>query len=311
MRRSTDVKWGSLRVGLLLIFAMAVVMWASLTGGGTSIFESKAKYHSYFRNVGGMVIGSPVWMSGVEVGNVSSVKFVHLDSVRQVKVTYRVLKSVKPSLTGEAYVTIGTIGFLGDKYIEIMPGSVGDPEVEEGSELPSKDGPDAAALFEAGENAFDKAGTLVTNLDGVLKRMNTGEGTLGQLSTDDQLYLNLSKLLANLTELVADMRKDQERVVKSLERASKATATLAEQASDSTGSLGRFLHDPSMYDNLAATSAQLDSVMAKINSAEGSAGLLVNDTALYVEMTNLMTRVNNLVTDIQENPRDYFKFSVF
>jgi len=40
-------------------------------------------------------------------------------------------------------------------------------------------------------------------------------------------------------------------------------------------------------------------------------GLLVNDTALYVELTNLLTRANNLITDIEKDPRKYFKFSVF
>ena len=52
-------------------------------------------------------------------------------------------------------------------------------------------------------------------------------------------------------------------------------------------------------------------VLTKIDMAEGNLGLLVNDTGLYVEITNLVVRANSLITDIQENPRDYFKFSVF
>ena len=51
--------------------------------------------------------------------------------------------------------------------------------------------------------------------------------------------------------------------------------------------------------------------MNKINSAEGSMGLLVNDTALYVEIVNLLTRVSNMVSDMVKNPGKYFKFSVF
>ena len=52
-------------------------------------------------------------------------------------------------------------------------------------------------------------------------------------------------------------------------------------------------------------------IVYKINTAEGSLGLFVNDTALYSEFTNLMARVNNLVADIERNPRKYLKFSVF
>jgi phospholipid/cholesterol/gamma-HCH transport system substrate-binding protein len=71
------------------------------------------------------------------------------------------------------------------------------------------------------------------------------------------------------------------------------------------------MNDPVLYDNLAATSARLDSVIHKINTAEGTLGLFVSDTALYVEAVNLMARINILVTDIEANPKKYFKFSVF
>ena len=70
MKRSIKIKWGKLQVGVLIMLAIATLMWASITGGGTSIFESKATFACYFQNVNGLVNGSPVWMSGLEVGNV-------------------------------------------------------------------------------------------------------------------------------------------------------------------------------------------------------------------------------------------------
>ena len=89
MKNSVDVKWGNLRVGILLTFAIVMLFWASLTGGGTSIFDTKIKYTAYFTNVNGLLNGSPVWMSGVEVGNVQSVKFVNLDEKRKVEVIFK------------------------------------------------------------------------------------------------------------------------------------------------------------------------------------------------------------------------------
>ncbi len=87
--------------------------------------------------------------------------------------------------------------------------------------------------------------------------------------------------------------------------------SLSEKVDNNTGTLGRLANDPALYDNLSASTAKLDTILHKINAAEGNLGLLVNDTAMYSEMTNLMARLNNLVTDIQANPRKYFKFSVF
>ncbi|MGH8015097.1 MAG: MlaD family protein, partial [Candidatus Zixiibacteriota bacterium] len=84
-----------------------------------------------------------------------------------------------------------------------------------------------------------------------------------------------------------------------------------EKVDQNTGTVGRLFNDPQLYDNLSSTTARLDTIMSKLNNAEGSMGLLVNDSALYVEITNLVARTSNLITDIEKNPRKYFKFSVF
>lgn len=311
MKRTVGIKWGSLTVGVVLMVAIAVALWASLSGGGTSIFERKEQFVCYFKNVSGLVLGSPVWMSGVEVGNVRSVSFVNLDSLRQVKVVCRVKKSVWPMLTEDAEVMLGTIGLVGDKYVEIIPGTKEKPVIKKMGVIATRDAGDAMAMFKAGEEAIGEARSVVDNLDALLARMNRGEGTLGQLATDDQLYHELTTLLTQLTRLTADLQQNQERIVSSLEKTAASVEHLSDQVNSNTGTIGKLVNDPQLYDNLSATAARLDSILYKLNTAEGSLGLLVSDTALYVEMTNLLARINNLVTDIEKNPRKYFKFSIF
>ncbi|MEW6412315.1 MAG: MlaD family protein [Candidatus Zixiibacteriota bacterium] len=311
MKRTTVVKWGNLKVGLLLTFVIAILFYASFSGGGTSIFDPKGKFVCYFRNVNGLVNGSPVWMSGVEVGNVRSVNFVNIDSLHQVEVVCRVKKSVWNRLTKDARVMLGTIGFLGDKYVEVLPGTVGGPAIEEMDVIETVDAGDATAMFKAGEEAINDAKQFVVELDTLLARMNRGEGTLGKMATDDRMYSEMTLLLSRLTVLVSDLQKNQERIVSSIEKTANSVGSLSEKVDNNTGTLGRLANDPSLYDNLSASTAKLDTILRKINAAEGNLGLLVNDTAMYSEMTNLMARLNNLITDIQANPRRYFKFSVF
>lgn len=311
MKRTVKVRWGNLQVGILLMFAVAAMMWASLSGAGTSIFEDKFKFTSHFKNVNGLLSGSPVWMSGVEVGNVKSVRFVNIDSVKQVEVVCRVKESVWHMVTVDAEVQLGTIGFLGDKYVEIIPGTKNSTPIEEGAVVATRDAGDATAMFAKGEAAMDKVGSVVENIDSVLTRMNRGEGTLGKIATDEELYAELTELVSHLTKLTAGLMKDQNRLVGSIENMAQSVSELSGQVSDNTGTLGKLMTEPELYDNLAASTARLDTIMTKINNAEGSMGLLVNDTALYIEVTELMVRVNNLVSDIEKNPRKYFKFSVF
>ncbi len=311
MNRSIRVRWGSLKVGILLISAAAVLMWASLSGTGTSIFDSKDLFVCYFNNVGGLLPGSPVWMSGVEVGNVKSIKFANLDSLRQVKVVCRTKTSVWSHLNKDARVQLGTIGFLGDKYVEIIPGLKGAPPIESGGELIAIESGDMAEMFEEGGNALSEASATMSNLNEFLERINKGEGTIGKMVSDDELYRHMTQLLTNLTALTADLQKNQERIISSIETTANSLSSLSEKVDKSEGTLGKIISDPQLYDNLNATTARLDTIMNKINAAEGSMGMLVNDSALYVEITNLITRMSNLVADIEKNPRKYFKFSVF
>lgn len=311
MKRSILVKWGSLKVGSLVMFGIVVAMYASLTGGGTSIFDSKGEFMCYFKSVDGLLKGSPVWMAGVEVGNVKSVRFVNLDSLRVVEVICRIRRSVWPMMTNGTEVAIGTIGFLGDKFVNVYPGPVEAQTIAEGEILPTRSVGDAANMFKAGEEAFRGTGSLIGSLDTFLVRMNRGEGTLGQITTDKALYQQLTSLVGDLAQLTKQLQESQRKLTRSIESVAQSTGKLADQISDTAGTVGRLFHDPALYNRLASTSARLDSITAHINRGEGNLGMIVKDTAMYVELTNLLARVNNLVTDIEKNPRKYLKFSVF
>lgn len=311
MKRTTKVGWGNLKVGILLTIVIIIMFYVSFSGGGTSIFDSKGKFICYFNNVNGLVSGAPVWMSGVEVGNVKSIKFVDLDSLRQVEVICRAKKEVWPKLTADARVQLGTIGFLGDKYVEVIPGVSGGAPIEEMAVIPTLDAGSAQRLFKQGEEAMGTVKSSIANIDTLLINMNHGVGTLGKLATEEDMYNNMTQLLANLTKLTASLQQNQERIIASIENTSNSVSSLTQKVDENRGTIGRLVNDPQLYDNLNQATAKFDSVMFKINTAEGNLGLLVNDTALYSEMTNLMARVNNLVTDIQANPKKYFSFSVF
>lgn len=311
MKKTTGIRWGGLKVGIVLMFAIAVLLWASLSGGGTSIFEKKASYQAYFVNVNGLVPGAPVWMAGVEVGNVRGIEFVNLDSLRRVLITFTIKESTLRMVTEDARVQLGTIGFLGDKYVEVLPGTPGLPILPEGAVIPTRDAGSAEAVFKEAEAAAGEAREVAAGIDTLLERMNAGVGTLGQLATNDALYLQMTELSRQLTTLVTELQRNQERLVGSIERSTNAIADLSAKLNDTTGSAGKIVNDPALYNNLSALTAKLDTTLARINQAEGSLGLLVNDTTLYIEMANLLARSNRLIKDIQDDPKKYLGFSIF
>lgn len=311
MKRTVKVGWGNLKVGLIITAAIVALLWASFIGGGTSIFDSKLKYEAYFSNIQGMVTGSPVWMAGVEVGNVYSISFINYDSAQQILVKFRVLRSIQNMLTTDASVRLGTIGLIGDKYVEITPGSADLPILAEGSVVRSAQPIDISAAFTAGQEAMISTRELADNLNQVTKRIRNGEGSIGKAFVHDSLYNEVTGLVASLTLLIGDMQKSQKKVIASIENISTNLEGIVAKVDSNEGTLGRIISDPTVWNNLSSSTGRIDSILARIARGEGTAGAMVNDDELYLEMKNLIVRVKNLVSDIEKNPRKYFKFSIF
>ncbi|MBN2227533.1 MAG: MCE family protein [candidate division Zixibacteria bacterium] len=311
MKRSIKVPWGELKVGIVIAIAIVTLLWASFTGGGTSIFEVKTGYVTYVSNANGLVAGAPVWLAGVEVGNVKSIEFVNLDSARRIELRFTVKKSLQHMVTQDAGVKLGTIGLMGDKYLEVVPGSLDLPLIEPDGYVPNIPAGDLSSVFAEGEQTMVSARGMVENLTDLTGRMRAGEGTVGQLFTNDTLFHEMTTLLASLTLLIDDLQKNQERITQSIESVSGNLSEITTRVNSNTGTLGKLISDPGVYNNIHSSTGRIDSILAKVNRGDGTAGALVNDAELYDEVRNLIVRIENLVADIEKNPRKYFKFSVF
>ncbi len=311
MKRSTKVKWGEIKVGVLIAIAIFVLLWASFSGTGTSIFDKKVGYIAYFDNVSGLVKGAPVWIAGVEVGNVKSIKFVNLDSAGQIELKLRVKESVTNMITVDARIRLATIGMLGDKYVEIIPGTLGKQLIAEDGAIRTDATGDLAAIMSEGEELITSSRKVMGNLCDITAGLKDGEGTIGQLLTNNQLHTELTGLIASMTVLMDGLQKNQERITSAMENISTDLADVTAKANSNSGTIGKLLSDPKLYDNLHSSSGRIDSILSKINQGQGTAGAMVNDDELYQEIKNLVVRINNLVTDIEQNPHKYLKFSVF
>lgn len=311
MKRTGKIRWGNLRIGILISAALAMLLYSSFRGGGTSIFEAKDFLIAYFTSVNGLVRGAPVWLGGVEVGNIKSVTFVNLDERRRIKVEFKVKESVWMFLTSDTKVKLGTIGLLGDKYLEIVPGTKGLPLVSSGDEIGILDEAGLEALTKNVPEMAGSVDSILTNVREVTSRLARGDGSAGKLMTDSALYDNLVLALNQTTAVLAEIRKSQADIMKRLNSTLANTSAITAKIDSGTGSLGQLVNDKAVYDNLSHSTARLDSILSKIDRGDGSAGALINDARLYEDIRDLVVRINSLVADIEKNPRKYFKFSVF
>ena len=310
MKRSGEIRWGELRLGLLIFVAMVLFLWASIQGG-SSLFKKQYVLHSKFPNVQGMVSGAPIWYQGVEVGTVKSLDFIPAGDSSKVRVTFKVDDRVWPLIRRDSRVRIQALNLFGEKFIEITPGSPGSPHVADNDTLPSDKPTDIAELMASGQGIVDQLSATTKDLQFVMAKIRRGEGTLGRLTSSDEVYVALNRTIHNAETLTIHLDRSQDDMRASLLSLTGTLDSLAKRLERGEGTLGRLAQDPALFDNLTSASARIDSTLGRIEKGEGNLGRLSRDDKLYENLEQSLGRLNAMLTDMQRNPKKYFSFSVF
>ena len=310
MRRSGEIRWGELRLGLLIFVALSLFLWASIQGG-SNLFKKQHMLHSFFPNVQGVVPGAAIWFQGVEVGTVKDLEFVPMGDSSKVLVTFHVNDRVWPLIKRDSRVRIQALNVFGEKFMEVTAGSTSAPQVAESDTLPSERPTDVAELMTRGQKIVDQLEATMNDLNAVMSKVRRGEGTLGKLANSDDLYDSLTRTIKNAENLTAHLDKSQGEMRASLVSLTTTLDSLAKRVDRGEGTFGRLAKDPALYDNMASTTSRIDSVLTRVEKGEGNLGQLSKDEKLYDNIEQSLARLNDLLADIQKNPKKYFSFSVF
>jgi phospholipid/cholesterol/gamma-HCH transport system substrate-binding protein len=310
MKRSGDIRWGELRLGLLIFVAMSLFLWASIQGG-TSLFKKQTTLHSSFANVQGVVSGAAIWFQGVEVGTVKSLDILEAGDTSHVVVTFAVNQKIVPYIRRDSRVRIQALNVFGEKFMEVTPGTRGAANVQNGDTLASDPPTDVAALMARGEGIVTSIDSVITGLKIVMRKVEKGEGTLGKLANDDALYVQLTAVTREMRVLATRLDQSQSAMRNSLVSTTSRIDSLLAAVDRGDGTLGRLAQDPALYDRLASASARFDTTLARVERGEGSLGKLSQDEELYRNLEQSLGSLNSLLVDIRKDPKKYFKFSVF
>ncbi len=311
MKRSGRVKWSELHVGMVLLFAFALLLWASFTGSGFTVFAKTESLVAFFPSVNGLVAGAPVWMAGLEVGHVAKIEFVARESGPMVRVDFKVKRKAFPMITTDSKVAVGTMGLMGDKYVDILTGRPGAPHASPGAELGIVQSTDITNVFSGTHDLIEQIGRVAGELSTFLERINRGEGFLGGLMTESRTSANADSLISAARELLAEINTSQKKLTVAFTETSDKLNGLAETIEQGDGTLGRLIRDSTLYVSLSSMSGRADRLFAKLEEGEGTAGRLMTDDAVYDEVRVLLGELRALIDDIKQHPKKYFKVSLF
>lgn len=227
---------GSREVKVGLFVFIAFVLLSVVVFSVSDFYTTQAQYtyllRVRFKFVNGVEIGAPVRLSGVKVGEVRSVR-VYRDEATQRSLAEVGVRISRDALVEEdATIHVNTLGFLGERYIEMVPGTPGARTLSPGEILVGRDSVPAGQFVESGYRALQKLETLVASLHQVIgdettqrsfkkalanseeataelnrflvqanemmARLNKGEGTLGKLLAQDDLYQDLQETVSDI-----------------------------------------------------------------------------------------------------------------
>lgn len=292
--RRLSIGVGLFVLGGLALFAVAVLSLTAQRGPFTRRFTLVAQ----FQNVQGLIDGAPVRLAGKDVGIVESVRFTQpAPGQLPILVQMRVDASVRDRVRSDSRASIGTIGLLGDKYIELSMGSVEAPELADGAEISTTTPLDPADVMQKGTQALDGIATLAANLNRVAQQFEEAKGAAKIAETAQGVADIVSQVKTGkglLHDLVYDEAKGG-----GLESVSRSLATLEgilKEIAQGDGLAHQLIYEPAdrqpALARTAAAAKRLESILAKIDRGEGTLGLLVSDPALYQDLRTLVGGAN-------------------
>lgn len=297
MPRTRSLAWTELKVGLLSVTAIVIagVVIFLLSGEG-GFFWQRYELRAKFDNVATLKPGAPVRVAGVEVGSVTDMTF----DGAQVDVLFELSEQMRPRVTDQSMAVIGALSLLGEGALDITPATAGEP-LPPGSYVPTKRTPGQLSdVAESATRGLEEAAAL-------LQDIRKGEGTMGKLFTDDELYEEVTGFVSAAEAVADNIRRGRGTLgrltsdpaaYEALETSLVNLRDMTERLNQGEGSLGRLLQDDAFATSLSATTGSLQEITAGLQKGQGTAGRLLTDEALYERLDSVTTRLDDLTRNL-------------
>ena len=288
-----------IQIALVAIVGI-VVLYAGLQFlKGRTIFSSDRNYYVKFKDISGLSVSSPVYANGYRVGVVEDIiyDYDHQDQIVAGIGLNNQMRLPKGSTAEIASDLLGNIKLelkLGPNPADILsPGDTISGGLQQGT------------MSQVGE-MIPQIQAMLPKLDSILMNVNlllADPALKNSLHHIDQITGNLTTTTNELNVMASTLNKQMPSLVKN-----------ADEMLGNANSLTRNLNDL----NLAATMAKVNNTLenveqmtAKLNSNEGTLGLLMRDPELYNNLNATMMHADSLMIDLKSHPKRYVHFSVF
>ncbi|MBV2246224.1 MAG: MCE family protein [Lentimicrobium sp.] len=268
------VRLGIFIAGGIVLFVIAIFF----IGRQQNLFNPVFKVTANFFNVSGLQVGNNVRFSGINVGTVDNIVIINDSTVR---VDMLIRKDVQQFIKTDSEAAIGSEGIIGDRVLIITQGSNEAPVAKEGQKLKSTEPTETDAIMVSLHATAVNAEVITNQLADIMININSGQGTLGRLIQDSVIAENISLTIANF-------KKSSEGFDETIEVTKENVFEFMKKLQTTVG-------------KTEVASHQLGEIMVKINSGEGTLGMLIQDTTIAGNLDQTLINLKNSSKGLDEN----------
>lgn len=251
-------------------------------------------------------------------------------SLQNIEVLMEIQSQYRTWIKKDSDITLGNIGLLGDKFIDISLGrsSFPAPIIRESVEtwlgvqtrevviITGATQPGFEELITGADDVLSNLRTLSNKLSNILFDLGEGKGTVGKFITDTAFFENVNKTVvgakqtvANAAALIRDVREgegtlarlvQEKGVYDKIDRAIGGLEIAIQRIEKAEGTLGKLIKDPSIYEKSDQIISNVERITKRIETGEGTLGKLSKDDQLYENLRHSLNQVIGFLEQVEK-----------
>ncbi len=288
-----------IKIALVAIVGILVMYFGINFLKGMNLFSTNNAYYMTFDDIQGLGASTPIYADGYKVGTVDGLEYDYKEN-GPIKVKVDIIKDLRIPQGSKAEIVKDLMGNL---QVNLLLANNPRERVEPGGIIP---GAVNGGMMDKAANLVPVVEKMLPKLDSILTSVNAllaDPALAASLHNVETITSNLTVSTRELNTLMAGLNKQVPGMI------GKANGVL-----DNTNRLTANLASLDVQGTLNKVNQTLESAhqfTEKLNSNQGSLGLLMNDTKLYDNLTSTMGHADSLVIDLKAHPKRYVHFSIF
>ncbi|MGI6242576.1 MAG: MlaD family protein [Prevotella sp.] len=294
------------KIAIVAIVGIVLLFFGMNFLKGISVFSNDSTYYIQFDDISGLSASNPIYANGYQVGVVKNIDYDY-SGKKGVIVKFDVDNKLKISEGTSAEIVTDLMGNVNmnlllnsNSNVYLSPGDTLSGHINEGMKET------IAKLMPVMEKMLPKIDSIVSNLNALM-----ADPALPQsLHNMQTLTSDLTVTTANINSLVAQLNTDVPRMLnktdyaldkigETFDNTSKVSSNLA--AIDVSGTMSK----------VDQTLTNVQNFTNRLERADGTLGLLINDPSLYYKLNSAIVSADSLMTNLKAHPRRYVHFSLF